>query len=265
MIRRPRPGPAALSVAEDGPAPWQEPLRGLPTYLPNQRIEGMERVRCRRAVGKAYMAGGALEHIATFMGRSGSWVRRLLDEEEIERRPSGTIPEVIPRAERELRARLKSGVYRPGDLLPMQVDLARELRVSPGTVSEVVRRLKADGLLRSHPGWGILVTRPSTSGPRPAPPADPVERSCTVPPRDPSVSKLAHIRSVIEARVKDGTYHAGLKLPTNIDIAKEFDVSRPLVTLAFKTLIEGGILVRVDRTQGYFAPLPPSQPNTPDC
>ncbi len=249
--------------AEDSTAPWQEHLRNLPSYPPNRRIKGTERERFRKAIGKAYLNGGGIEYIAASMGRSGSWVRRLLDEEEIQRRPGGRIPQIIPQAERELRARIESGAYKTGDLIPTQMDLAQELRISIGAVVEVVRRLKEDGLLRSHPGWGTLVTRPPAPGPHPASSADPVEEPCSVPPRDPGVSKLAHIRSVVETRVKDGTYPAGLKLPTNIKLANEFGVSRPLITLAFKPLVDSGILVRIDRTRGLFVPLSAGQEDSP--
>ena len=61
---------------------------------------------------------------------------------------------------RQLRERIISGVYRPGDRLP-EVSLSTELAVSRTPVREALRRLESDGLVRGS-GRGVTVAGLST-------------------------------------------------------------------------------------------------------
>jgi GntR family transcriptional regulator len=56
-----------------------------------------------------------------------------------------------------LRRRLAEGVWQPGQLLPSEGRLARELGVSPGTVRKALDALTADSLLVRRQGRGTFV------------------------------------------------------------------------------------------------------------
>lgn len=57
----------------------------------------------------------------------------------------------------ELRAKINSGAYGPGDKLPTQIELAEESRVSRPTVVEAINLLRRDGLIVTRRGQGMFV------------------------------------------------------------------------------------------------------------
>ncbi|GAB2532641.1 GntR family transcriptional regulator [Gracilibacillus alcaliphilus] len=57
----------------------------------------------------------------------------------------------------------------------------------------------------------------------------------------------AHIKSELLARIKNGTYQKGEKIPTELELCKTFDVSRTTVRAALNQLTLEGYL---ERTQG---------------
>ncbi len=69
----------------------------------------------------------------------------------------------IPAAEQLLlavRKAMLTGQLPPGDAFPSVRTLSQELRISPTTAHKVVLQLKADGLLASQPGIGMVITAP---------------------------------------------------------------------------------------------------------
>ena len=64
---------------------------------------------------------------------------------------------------------------------------------------------------------------------------------------DESGPRHARIRKVLEARVRDGVYPVGSLMPTEIELAAEFDASRFTVREALRHLTENGY---VERRQG---------------
>jgi DNA-binding transcriptional regulator YhcF (GntR family) len=69
----------------------------------------------------------------------------------------------IPAAEQLLlavRKAMLTGQLRAGDAFPSVRTLSQELRISPTTAHKVVLQLKADGLLASQPGIGMVITAP---------------------------------------------------------------------------------------------------------
>jgi DNA-binding LacI/PurR family transcriptional regulator len=66
--------------------------------------------------------------------------------------------QVAARVRREVR----EGLYHPGARLPAEVDLARQLGVSRGTVRQALTTLLAEGLLETRPGRGTFVVDGST-------------------------------------------------------------------------------------------------------
>jgi len=57
----------------------------------------------------------------------------------------------------QLRGAIDSGVYRPGDLIPPELEIARQNGISRHTVREAVVQLAREGLLRRERGRGTFV------------------------------------------------------------------------------------------------------------
>ena len=60
------------------------------------------------------------------------------------------------RVEADLRRRIAAGEWASGEALPTVADLARHYATSGATVSKVLRKLAADGLLTVIPSWGTF-------------------------------------------------------------------------------------------------------------
>lgn len=73
--------------------------------------------------------------------------------------PLQHVPRYI-RIREELRQRVLSGQYRPGERIPSEPQLAREFRVSRGTVERAIRGLVEEGLLIREQGRGTFVAPP---------------------------------------------------------------------------------------------------------
>jgi GntR family transcriptional regulator len=63
-----------------------------------------------------------------------------------------------------MRARVASGVYRPGDMVPSIRDLAVQLMVNPNTVKRAYDELEREGVLEARKGVGMFV-RQATATP----------------------------------------------------------------------------------------------------
>src|SRR5689334_21285805 len=60
-------------------------------------------------------------------------------------------------AAEQIAARLREGVWQPGDRLPSERDLALQLGISRGSTREALRILEAMGWLEIRPGDGTIV------------------------------------------------------------------------------------------------------------
>jgi GntR family transcriptional regulator len=60
------------------------------------------------------------------------------------------------RVEQDLRRRLAADEWAPGEQLPRVAALAAEYGTSGATVSKVLKRLAADGLVTVIPSWGVF-------------------------------------------------------------------------------------------------------------
>lgn len=70
----------------------------------------------------------------------------------------------------EIRARIANGELRPGDPVPSARGITREWGVALATATKVLATLNAEGVARSLPGRGTVVTGPAAAG-QPAPAA----------------------------------------------------------------------------------------------
>ncbi len=87
----------------------------------------------------------------------------------------------------QLREMIRAGEYRPGDRLPPERDLAKQLRISRPTVREAMVALELEGLVEIRVGAGIFVLAPSN---RPGP-GDP----------GPSPHEILGARRLVEAEI----------------------------------------------------------------
>lgn len=60
----------------------------------------------------------------------------------------------------DLRARIRSGEYAPGSLIPSKAALMKRRRLSLGTVTRAVEILAAEGLVETRQGSGTYVCDP---------------------------------------------------------------------------------------------------------
>src|SRR3546814_13450497 len=85
---------------------------------------------------------------------AGSEVKAGDMEQVEERRPrQGLTHRVIA----ELRGRIESGALKPGDKLPIEQALIRHFGVNRTVIREAVAGLRAQGLVESRQGVGVLV------------------------------------------------------------------------------------------------------------
>ena len=87
-----------------------------------------------------------------------------------------TVPTEYPyeRVTRELRRRIREGVYLPGEQLPSRTEVSAEFGVSDIVVGAAMRALKAEGLTESMPGIGTFVADPLPPAVRSSDGSDPV-------------------------------------------------------------------------------------------
>jgi DNA-binding GntR family transcriptional regulator len=57
----------------------------------------------------------------------------------------------------ELRARINSGEWNPGEALPTVAELAKSYAVSTASVSKALAVLRDEGLIVTRPRWGTFV------------------------------------------------------------------------------------------------------------
>ncbi|HUY44983.1 MAG TPA: winged helix-turn-helix domain-containing protein [Streptosporangiaceae bacterium] len=60
------------------------------------------------------------------------------------------------RVEQDLRRRIAAGEWQPGQALPTVAELAQHYGTSGATISKVLKRLAADGLVTVIASWGTF-------------------------------------------------------------------------------------------------------------
>ncbi|MEU9404092.1 GntR family transcriptional regulator [Streptomyces sp. NPDC048281] len=214
---------------------WREHLRTLPPYTPGVRLSHDAREQYATAVAAAHRDGGGKQTIARALGCSNTFVNQLLDiAEGLEEGSEAHLVETT------LRARIADGTYRVGDALPSRKRLCGELGVEDRSVLRALARLAHAQLTLGINPRGTVVIDPS------APPAGP-----TIEVRVPSgevetwavpMSQSPDIREVITARIADGTYPEGSKIPGVQLLGREFGASEGVVRSAVQLLKRQGVL-----------------------
>lgn len=105
---------------------------------------------------------------------------------------------IYAQIERQIRALLGSGQWKPGDRLPSVRETAVRLQVNPLTVVKAYRHLQEEGLLETRPGAGVFAAKV---------------------PQTPKAARREAVRRSLEEAVAEGAAH-GL---TKEEIADLFD------------------------------------------
>ncbi len=63
---------------------------------------------------------------------------------------------------RRIKSQIASGILRPGDKLPSNLDLAIEYKINPNTVQRIYRELESQGISFTRRGIGTFVSEDET-------------------------------------------------------------------------------------------------------
>ncbi|MDQ1031479.1 DNA-binding GntR family transcriptional regulator [Streptomyces umbrinus] len=130
--------------------------------------------------------------------------------------------------ERIVRSRLSDGTYAVGTWLPSARTLAAEFGVCHATIREALAPLKGEKLLASLETLGTYVVDPQQPG---------------VPPPGMTSRTVVYVGKVLRERLRDGTYPPGSRLPTNVELATEFDVGVNTISRAINPLRSEGLVL----------------------
>ena len=212
---------------------WQQHLQELPVYTPDVQLRRADRSLYAAASAKARKAGASTTAIAAFLGCSVGLVQRLLES-------VGVLDDSydVRCAETILRNRISTGTYQVGDALPAVKELWKELDVPFDSVLRALARLEGKGIVLRFQNRGYVVTDPD---------APPTGLSMQVRTQTGKVATWplpgtkSHIRGIVTARIKDGTYPIGSRIPGNRALAKEFGITEKQVSYLLRSLRAQGL------------------------
>ncbi|MGW2523962.1 GntR family transcriptional regulator [Streptomyces sp. NPDC001617] len=148
-----------------------------------------------------------------------------------------------------LRAGIADGTYQVGDVLPSPARLCVQLRVGDESVRRALARLAHAGLTLGVSALGTVVTNPDD------PPSGSTlqvrTRSGQIQTWTLPMTQSPHIRAVITARIKDGTYPEGSRIPGTKALTEEFGTTEGTLKSALRPLKKQGILSGT-RQEGTF-------------
>jgi len=133
--------------------------------------------------------------------------------------PRGTYRQIA----NDLRRRIRSGEFAPGEMVPSELALVKQLGVSRGTVRAALALLADDGLIELVPGQGRRVVGDRTS----AEPTTAYER----------------IAAALRHRLEAGEFRPGDPLPSEAELVAEYGVSRNTARRAYQHLAAAGAVV----------------------
>ncbi|MFF7469906.1 GntR family transcriptional regulator [Streptomyces sp. NPDC008092] len=153
------------------------------------------------------------------------------------------------RVETVLRAGIADGTYEVGDVLPSPERLCVQLGVRDESVRRALARLAQAGLTLGVSALGTVVTDPDE------PPSGSTiqvrTRSGQIQTWTLPRTQSPHIRAVITARIKDGTYPEGSRIPGTKALTEEFGTTEGTLKSALRPLKKRGILSGT-RQEGTF-------------
>lgn len=136
---------------------------------------------------------------------------------------------VYPRIADLLRERIRSGEFRPGSVLPSEVELCRVFGVARNTVRRGLAILEAEGLVVTVPSKGRVV-----SGGVPT-----------------AAYRYQEIAAHLRERIACGDLRPGAALPSEAELRRRFATSRNTVRQALALLEREGLIV-AEHGRGRF-------------
>jgi DNA-binding GntR family transcriptional regulator len=132
-----------------------------------------------------------------------------------------------------LRARLASGEFQPGAVLPSEAALVAEYSVARNTVRRALDQLAEEGLIVTRPGRGRLVAEPGQR----------VERA------RPEYQRIA---AELREQIESGELPAGALLPSEAALVERYGVARGTARQALAALQD--VTVSVQGKGRYVKP-----------
>ncbi|WP_405542800.1 GntR family transcriptional regulator [Streptomyces phaeochromogenes] len=147
----------------------------------------------------------------------------------------------IREIEQTLRARINDGTYAVRTWLPTTRHLAAEFGVAPTSIQTALKPLQEEKLLASRRPLGTYVVDSRRPG---------------VPPPGNASPTVANVGQALRERLRDGTYPPGSQLPTNQELATEFNAWPTTISKALKPLTKEGLIVNGPRRAYVARPAP---------
>ncbi|RVX46246.1 regulatory GntR family protein [Nonomuraea polychroma] len=129
-----------------------------------------------------------------------------------------------------LREQIATGAFRPGEALPSEAALCEKFGVARNTVRRGLALLEGEGLVRTVPSKGRIVT---VAGGQAAP------------------YRYQVIAAELRARIEDGQLPPGGALPSEADLRRHYAASRNTVRQALAVLERDGLVV-AEHGRGRF-------------
>jgi DNA-binding GntR family transcriptional regulator len=143
--------------------------------------------------------------------------------------PQSLVPlPAIKKIEQIVRSRIGDGTYAVRTWLPSLRHLAVEFGVTATSIRTALNPLHQEKLLVSFRTLGTYVVDPGQPG---------------VPPSDRASKTVEYVRQALRERLGDGIYPPGSRLPTNPELATEFDVGLTTISKALRPLRAEGLIV----------------------
>lgn len=143
------------------------------------------------------------------------------------RTPWGTYHQIAD----ALRSRITSGDLAPGDGLPSEAALGKELGVARTTVRRALAELESERLLKAIPGSGRVVCT--------------TEERASIHGDGPPPSQYRRIAAELRERIAGGDLAPGEALPSEAVLVRQYDVSRGTARQALSELEGTGLVVTV--------------------
>ncbi len=173
-----------------------------------------------------------------------------------------------------LRAQIRAGHLRPGELLPQRRELVEQYRVGWRTVKEALDLLVREGLLVRSDG-GVRVSAVPLVEPLPLPGLDLIPVSVTVEEVSPAThrAKPRHqqLTEILQALIRDEAYPPGSRMPSAPQVAEQHGFSLSSAQSALRALKAQGLTVTGPGGHSYVAQAPgrgapgPSGPERADA
>lgn len=141
-----------------------------------------------------------------------------------------------------LREELATGKYPVGSTLPTQTEFARVLGVRQGSVSQGMKTLQGEGVLKSVLGEGVKVLALPIPSPSPEPlnPQEPTFPDASI--LEPLKSKRQKVTEYLRDAILRGDFQPHETLPSRDVLAVNMNVGHATVSAAYERLVGEGLV-----------------------